>query len=206
MSYASRCSGRTADLMHAAGWGFLLVPNSCPPRPDPRMPYVLDNGAWFAHTHGTEWDSHGFARLVSQHGAGCDWVAAPDIVAGGAKSLKRSLGWVPLLLSMCPKVLIPVQDGMTAEDLEPLVGDRVGLFVGGSTEWKEHSTVRIWGPLARRTGCHLHVARVNSVRRIALCQDAGADSIDGTSVVRYSKTLPKLDGAIRQEHIFRRES
>jgi hypothetical protein len=59
-----------------------------------------------------------------------------------------------------------------------------------------------WGRLARQRGCYLHVARVNSAKRIALCQDNGVDSIDGTSASKYALTLPLLDNAVRQSSLF----
>ena len=40
------------------------------------------------------------------------------------------------------------------------------------------------------------------MRRIRLCQDAGADSFDGTSPVLFPKTLGKLDRERRQGHLF----
>jgi len=55
-----------------------------------------------------------------------------------------------------------------------------------------------WGRLAKAAGCHLHVGRVNTARRVQLCAAAGANSFDGTSVSRYSNMLPLLDNALRQ--------
>lgn len=63
--------------------------------------------------------------------------------------------------------------------------------------WKE-STARSWGELARKRGAWLHVARVNTQRRISICLEAGADSFDGTSVSRFAKTIGPLDSARRQ--------
>lgn len=201
MAYSSRCSGRTADALRDAGWGMLLAPGSRPPRPYPGMPWCLDNGAWTAHTQGTPWDDAGFRRLVSEWGVGADWIAAPDIVMGGDESLRRSLSWLDELMPL-GVVLVPVQDGMTADDLRPHVGPRVGIFVGGSAVWKEAS-LPMWGSLCADRGAHLHVARVNSARRIALCAAVGAHSIDGSSVSRFRATLPRLDAARRQLSLLR---
>lgn len=197
MAYASRCSGATAEAMRAAGWGMLIEPGSRPARPFPGMPWVLDNGAWSAFVNGHEWNQEPFEVLVRAFGPGSDWVAAPDIVAGGLTSLARSESWLPRLLPSCRLVLVPVQDGMVANDLRSIVGNRVGLFVGGTTEWKL-ATLGMWGRLSKESGCHLHVARVNTPRRIRLCQDAGAHSFDGTSVTRFRVNLCKIDAARRQ--------
>ena len=94
-------------------------------------------------------------------------------------------------------MLIPVQNGMTAADIRPLVNDRVGIFVGGDTDWKI-STLPVWGRLAAETGCYLHVGRVNTRRRIKLCATCGVDSFDGTSVSRFAVTIHHLDAEVRQ--------
>lgn len=201
MAYASRCSGRTVGLLRDAGWGFVIEPGSRPARPVDGIPYVLDNGAWGCYMRRETWQLDPFLALVVAHGAGADWVVAPDIVAGGTASLDLSMSWLPQLLNLSRMVLIAVQDGMVPNDVRGVVGQSVGIFVGGSTAWKL-SSLRMWGQLAREQACHMHVGRVNTARRIRLCQDAGADSFDGTSVTRFSKTLPKLDWARRQEVLY----
>jgi hypothetical protein len=55
-----------------------------------------------------------------------------------------------------------------------------------------------WGRWCRDRGCHYHVARVNTSRRVLHCAAAGAHSFDGSSVSRFVVNLPKLDGARRQ--------
>jgi hypothetical protein len=93
----------------------------------------------------------------------------------------------------CP----PAKDGMEESDVRPFLGERVGLFVGGSTAWKL-ATLAQWARLGREVGCWVHVGRVNSSRRIAACAGVGATSFDGTSVSRFAKTLRPLDAARRQ--------
>jgi hypothetical protein len=77
----------------------------------------------------------------------------------------------------------------------------IGIFVGGTTQWKE-ATAGAWGSVARRRNCYLHVGRFNSVRRIRICAAAGANSIDGTGASRYALSLPPLDAASRQVGLF----
>lgn len=173
------------DTWSRAGWGLPVWDNGDP------APYAIDNGAWGAYNQGVEWDPVRFKDLVDSLHAGADWTVAPDIVAGGMKSLARSEKWLPILPG---RVLLAVQDGMTDRDVAPLVGERVGIFVGGSTEWKIR-TMRMWGIVAAERNCWLHIGRVNSMRRIAMCAAAGAHSYDGTSVTRYSMNVGKLDSA-----------
>lgn len=199
MAYASRTgTRRNLDALRSAGWG-LLISATGVHRDEGFDRICLDNGAWTAFQRQEPWQDEPFRRLVETFGARADWVAAPDIVAGGRDSLLLSAEWICWLLERCPRVLIPVQDGMTPEDLDPYIRHdrRVGLFVGGSTEWKWNSLPE-WSHLARRHGSWLHVARVNSAQRIRECARAGAHSFDGTSVTRFAITLPRLDAARRQ--------
>jgi hypothetical protein len=182
--------------MRANNWGLLLTPD----RPEFLKGFsaiAIDNGAWGAYQRKEEWTPDRFCQLVEQYGRKASWVVAPDIVCGGVDSLARSLQWVPWLLDRCQRVLIAVQNGMTDADLRPHVGPRIGLFVGGDSEWKEGS-LPVWGRLARESGCYLHVGRVNSARRIRLCAMSGADSVDGTSGTRFAVTIPPLSLACAQ--------
>lgn len=198
---------RNLDGLRAAGWRLLTGPHIMKGRREklPKWtdgtvaPYALDNGAWTAHQQGTEFNSAAFEEAVSIAGAGADWVVVPDIVEGGMESLEFSLSWLSRLAAY--PVLLAVQDGMTTEDIRPHLSDRIGIFVGGSTDWKI-DTMCEWGQLAKDAGCYLHVGRVNTARRIRLCQRACADSFDGTSATRFICTLPGLDYARRQSTIW----
>lgn len=196
MAYASRTgTRRNLDALRAAGWRLLLNPSGV--WRTEGFPYCLDNGAWTAHTTGRPFDDRAFYQCALRFGADADFVILPDVVAGGLESLRLSLSWIDAL-PWCQRLMLPVQDGMSMDDVRPHLSARVGIFVGGSDGWKEQ-TMSAWGKLAREVGCRLHVGRVNTRRRIRLAQLAGADSIDGSSASRYAKTLPFLDGAIRQQ-------
>ena len=62
----------------------------------------------------------------------------------------------------------------------------------------EMKTMKQWGEVARSQSAYLHIGRVNSARRIALCAAYGAQSFDGSSASRYAKTMPLLENARRQ--------
>jgi hypothetical protein len=201
MGYASRTgTRRNLDALRAAGWG-LLVSRAGAWRTEGFDRYVLDNGAWADFQAGRSFDEDAFERLVDRLGARADWIVLPDIVAGGLASLALSTRWLNRCLSACPMALIAVQDGMQETDLEPLVGRSVGVFIGGSTEWKLANMLR-WGAFCAERGVHYHVARVNTERRIWLAAASGADSIDGSSATRYAVTLPMLDRAMQQRDLF----
>tara|TARA_Y100000593_G_C4225590_1_gene294256 strand:- start:227 stop:844 length:618 start_codon:yes stop_codon:yes gene_type:complete len=185
-------SQRNLAALRKHGWGVLLTPDN--PNPHDFELFAIDNGAWSCHQRGTEWLPQRWLRLVEKKGSAAQWAALPDVVCGGLDSLILSLSWLPQVQNLCSKWLIVVQDDMTATDLEPHVSKQVGIFVGGSTSWKE-SSLPMWGRLSARSGCWLHVGRVNTARRIRLCALAGADSFDGTSASKFSITTRPLSMA-----------
>lgn len=199
IAYASRTgTRRNLVALRDAGWRILVSARGV--LRNEGLPYALDNGAWTAFTQGEPFNVGAFEKALDLMGAEADWVASPDIVGGGMRSLELSESWLPRLID-ARLVLIPVQDGLTASDVRPLLGNRVGIFLGGSTEWKL-STMREWGELAREVGCYYHVARVNTRRRIDMCSEAGATSFDGSSASRFAASLPRLERARRQPSLF----
>jgi len=193
--YASRTgTKRNLKALREAGWRLLISATGC--HRSEGFDYMIDNGAYTYWRRGVAYDPAPFRRLLRSHGAHADMIVAPDIVAGGKSSLDLSLDWLPELRSYGPRILIPVQDGMTSEDLAPFVSNDVGVFLGGSTEWKEQ-TMSYWGSFCQSNGCYYHVGRVNTLRRIYMALDAHADSCDGSSASRYACTLKDLDFASR---------
>lgn len=198
--YASRTgTRRNLEALRRAGWR-LLISRVGVWRTE-GFAYALDNGAWSDFQSGRAFDEEGFERLLEKLGEGADFVVLPDIVAGGLRSLELSVRWMNRALSVCPLVLIAVQDGMELADLTPLIGPNVGIFLGGSTEWKLQR-MDDWGRICAERGVYYHVARVNTSRRIRLAAAAGATSIDGSSGSRYSITVRPLDLTARQPDLF----
>lgn len=192
-------NSRSLAALRSADWRVLLSPATG--LKSYGLPHALDNGAWSAFIAKRDFDQDGFRDAVAKIGADADFVVIPDIVEGGLESLKLSLQWVEWTLERTRVGLIAVQDGMGDTDILPLIGPRLGVFVGGSTIWKEATMAR-WSALARSRGAICHIGRVNTVRRIALCAAAGATSFDGSSVSRFAKTLPMLDHARNQPDLF----
>ncbi|MGA0092588.1 MAG: hypothetical protein ACO3JT_09775 [Candidatus Nanopelagicales bacterium] len=157
----------------------------------PPLAWALDNGAWGAFSRGETWSADAFRRALDRWGEGADWIVLPDIVAGGRASLDLSLSWLDEVAAAGRPMLLAVQDGITAADVRTYLGGGVGVFVGGSTDWKWR-TVSEWAALGREIGCHVHVGRVNSARRIRLCADLGVTSTDGTSATMFAESTPRL--------------
>lgn len=196
IAYASRTgTRRNLDGLRRRGWR-LMVSAAGVLRHE-GFPYALDNGAWTAFQQGRPFDVRLFEQALRKLGGGADWTVLPDVVAGGLPSLELSLKWMRRVLDESPRALLAVQDGMGVEDVRPFVGPRVGIFVGGSTQWKEE-TAASWGALGRETAAWVHVARVNTVERIKLCAAAGANSFDGSGPSRYFAAQRPIDRARRQ--------
>jgi hypothetical protein len=197
MAYASRTgTRRNLEALRTHGWG-LFVSAAGVLRTEGFSTYALDNGAWTAHRQGRLFDERAFLGAVELLGEGAQFVVVPDIVCGGLASLRLSEAWLPRLDGVGRRRLLAVQNGMAPADVRGLLSSQVGIFVGGDSAWKE-TTLPAWGDLAREIGCYLHVGRVNTVRRIRLCQLADAQSFDGTSVSRFATTIDRLDSARRQ--------
>lgn len=197
ISYASNTgTRRNLQQFRDFGWRVLLTPDNPTPREGLRC--AIDNGAWGAFKKKLPFDGDAFRSLVEAYGSMADFVVVPDKVAEGLASLEFSLSWMERLRGM-RLLLLPLQDGMKAADIGPVLREYpdLGLFLGGSTDWKL-ATMGEWGAVAHAFGRHYHVGRVNSRKRIRMCQHAGADSIDGTSGTLFSITVPRLDGEIRQ--------
>lgn len=196
IAYASNTGTRRnlAALLDAR-WRILLTPAN--PRLPAHFRFAIDNGAWTAHRSGGEFDGDAFMRVVDRHGIAADFVVLPDVVAGGMQSLALSVSWIPRLHGM--RLLLPVQDGMERTAVMKVLEayPAMGIFVGGSTEYKLREMGH-WGATAAMLNRWLHVGRVNTARRIRLCAEAGATSFDGTSATMFSCTVPLLDAARRQ--------
>jgi hypothetical protein len=199
IAYASRTSHRNLEALRRAGWRLMISAKGRHGHGGLR--YALDNGAWHSFCHELPFDAASFLATYRELGPLADFVVLPDIVAGGHASLAYSLKWRDQLgVPLCP-FMLAVQDGMAAMDVAQSIGPQLGIFVGGSTAFKER-TMAAWGVIARGKGARLHIGRVNTVRRIALCAAAGADSFDGSGASRYATELPRLDLARLQGDLF----
>lgn len=201
MTYASRTgTQRNLAALRRAGWG-LLVSRAGRWRTEGFDRWAADNGAWSDHQAGRPFDADAYDRFLDWLPQAPDWIVLPDIVAGGLASLDLSMRYLNRCRAASDLVLIAVQDGMEPQHIAPLVGPNVGVFLGGSTEWKL-ATMLAWGQFCRARGVHYHVARVNTGRRFALAAAAGAHSVDGSSASRYAVTLPRLETWRRQPDLF----
>lgn len=176
------------DAYLAAGLDLLYSPTyGIVPRPCEDGRFALDNGAYSAYANHLPWDGdrfYSYVHQIEERGLSPEFVVLPDIVAGGLRSLVRSVEHIEAL-PMAWRKYLPVQDGMGKYDLIPSIIDRVdGIFVGGSTVWKWR-TAKDWCEFAHLVGLDCHIGRVNSERQILAARHAGADSVDGSTASRH---------------------
>jgi len=192
-AYASRTgTKRNLAALRAADWGLFV--SAAGVHRNEGFRFKIDNGAWTAYTKGLPWPAAPFEALIEKMGRDplCEGIVAPDIVCGGADSLRLSLAWMDRLLAVGPRVYIPVQPGITPGALVGLIGPRVGVFVGGENDWKEQ-TAATWARAAHEAGALCHVGRVNSRRRLLICKAAGVDSFDGSGPSRFEVVLHEME-------------
>jgi hypothetical protein len=129
----------------------------------------------------------------------CLFATAPDVVGDAVATLKRSrhmLGWIRY--AGFPAALV-AQDGL--ENLTVPWDDFDALFIGGSTAWKLSAAARALAGEARERRKHVHMGRVNSLRRLRYAHSIGCDSADGTYLAfGPDENLPKLLGWLRDVH------
>lgn len=170
---------RLVNRSIANGWGRLF----CTEKPAPRdgEPWALDNGAFPAWKSGKPWSAAAFLRSIEQSTELPPPAMAvlPDRVAEGLDSLAWSLAWLAVLPAL--PWYLAVQDGMTANDVEPLLPRLSGLFLGGSDDFK--ATAPVWCELAHRHGKRFHYARVSTQDRLQAAFDCGADSADSSQML-----------------------
>jgi hypothetical protein len=187
--YATPSSPRTLDAICDGVIGYFDTPSQGQPRPD-GVKWMADNGCFGSGYPGDEkWIA--WLTRNSPDAATCAFATAPDVVANAQATLDRSAPWLAKVRNLGYKVALVGQDGMESLDLP--WDDFDAFFIGGSTLWKLGSAARELSGQAKDRGKHLHMGRVNSLRRYRYAEQIGCDSVDGTFLAfGPDKNLPQL--------------
>ncbi len=140
------------------------------------IPYCLDNGRFGA---GEEWSEAAWLKMLNWarlSGQRPGWALVPDVVGDRTGTLDSWRQYVAVVRGYGWPLAFAVQDGMTPLDVPE---EAQVVFVGGTTEWKLQTLAMWCGAFPR-----VHIGRVNTYKRLWLCHDAGAESIDGTGWMR----------------------
>lgn len=143
------------------------------------LPYALDNGVFGAYTRGQPWEAAPFIDLLRWATGAAQrplWAVVPDAVGDAAKTLELWAEWAPRVRAYGVDLAFAAQDGHTPADV-PEAADVV--FIGGTTDWKRAS-IKTFCKAHKR----VHVGRINTLKWLRYCRDAGAESCDGTGWFR----------------------
>jgi len=154
----------------------------------------MDNGGF------SGFDATAFRKMLErnrQHANHCLFVAVPDIVANARRTLeifklRHEMAWIP---NIFPVALV-AQDGI--ESLDIPWTDLQAIFIGGGDPWKDSSHAKDVVRTAKILGKHVHIGRVNTPKRFKTFHELGADTCDGTGVVKYSDMLEKIKSELCQ--------
>ena len=164
-------------------------------------PWGFDNGAWHAAQHGKEFPEEFFAgRVEESHRRSVEietppFVAVcPDIVHGGMASLEFSLRWIDRVRVIAPtwKWYLAVQDGMIPKEVDDVLSQFDGIFLGGSA--KSKGPCRLWYNMARSHGVLFHYGRCGIQPRLQQAFDIGVDSLDTAGPMMHPHQLEKFLG------------
>jgi hypothetical protein len=147
--------------------------------------YAIDNGAFVYGKRGLPFDEEPFLKDVDAFGEGADFIVIPDVLYNAEETLSIAERWIERLEGY--PLLIVAQDGMTKKDLEVFTRRGIGVFIGGSTEFKLGSMKWV-ADLCNQYRVLCHVGRVNSALRMSKCLQAGAHSFDGSGPARFENT------------------
>jgi hypothetical protein len=148
--------------------------------------FAIDNGAF------SGFDATKFRRLLhrEQDNRGkCLFVVCPDIVANGRRTLEL-WRYRQQFINGWPMAFV-AQDG--CEDLEMPWSEMDALFVGGGDPWKDSRASQDLVKTAKTLQIHVHIGRVNEIRRYERFAAIGADTCDGSGIAMYDHMLEEIE-------------
>lgn len=85
------------------------------------------------------------------------------------------------------------------EDLDIPWHELNAIFIGGGDPWKDSRASLDIVKTAKTLGKHVHVGRVNTVKRFKLFSDVGADTCDGSGVAMYDHMLDDIASVLNKK-------
>lgn len=193
MRYYATASGPIVrDAMRAGRLGMIATPaagNTVPHDVD----WCADNSCFAPGRYpGDQRYLAWLARHADRAGR-CAFATAPDVVGDAAATLARSVPMLPRLRAAGFRAALVAQDGLEHHPVPWELLD--ALFLGGTTAWKLGPAAAALAAEARARTLHVHMGRVNSLRRIRYAATIGCHSVDGTHLAfGPRRRLPELLG------------
>lgn len=152
--------------------------------------WAADNGAY------SEFDSRKWMKFLQNREPyieNCLWVSMPDIVGNARRTLEAFDFWNERLDDKWPRALV-AQDGI--EDL-PINWESIAcIFIGGTDNFKESSSAIDLVKTAKCMNKLSHVGRLNTLKRYKIFAKIGADTCDGTGIVKYDHMLKNIEAGL----------
>lgn len=188
MQYFANPTSNLHDVMTYGTLGYIDTPLQGNKRMA-GVKWCADNGCFGKGFDEQRWWS--WLEANAHAAADCVFAVAPDVVGDAAATLARSAPWLPRIRALGYPVAFVAQDG---QEHLPVPWDEFDvLFIGGSTAWKLGAAARRLVAEAKEHGKHVHMGRVNSLRRFRYAEAIGCDSADGTYLTfGPEENLPKL--------------
>jgi len=149
--------------------------------------FGIDNGAF------SGFDAATFAKLLEREKGNierCKFVAIPDVVCNGRRTLEIFKTHDRFVSKAWPIAMV-AQDGI--EDLDIPWWSMQAIFIGGGDPWKDSKAVADIVRTALILGKHVHVGRVNTIKRFRWFHDLGAHTCDGSGVAMYDHMLANIE-------------
>jgi hypothetical protein len=122
------------------------------------------------------------------------FVNVPDVVADADRTLRQWHRWQSAVRRRGFPVGYVAQNGCERGVMPPW-HEFDALFIGGDTAFKLGPDARQLVATAKAHGKHVHMGRVNTLRRLRYAQSIGVDSVDGTGWAKWRNT--HLDAGLR---------
>jgi hypothetical protein len=146
--------------------------------PPPGVPWCADNGCFTG-----KWDSEKWIKWLvrrQRHKDRCEFVTAPDVIGDAAATLELSSKWLPKIHELGYRAAYVAQDGVADVPWELMDV----LFIGGTDNFKFSTDSLAVIKRAREHGKRIHFGRINSMRRYRWAEAYGADTADGTILIK----------------------
>jgi len=144
--------------------------------------WAADNGCFAQGADFEPGDWLEWLASVRRHRETCLFAVAPDVYGDAWGTWRTSRPFLPTIRQLGFKAAYVAQNGLDDIPVDggPSWGDFDALFIGGDDAYKLSETAYRLARRARDHGKHVHMGRVNSLRRLRAAHISLFDSVDGT--------------------------
>lgn len=168
------------EAMAAGAIGLIDTPKQSQ-EPPPGVRWCADNGCFTDRWDADKWWYWLNKRIPNQ--STCVFATAPDVLRDAEATLPLALKWMPKIRGLGYKVAYVAQNGDSSERGLPWDEFDV-LFIGGDDVFKFSPESLGLIRDGKERGKHIHMGRINSLRRWRIAEAYNADSADGTILTR----------------------